>query len=53
MNEISPIKQVTLTEAAAKRIAKLAAAEGNPSLMLRLAVTGGGCTAPRRSSWTA
>ena len=44
MNEISPIKQVTLTESAARRIAQLAASEGNPSLMLRLAVSGGGCS---------
>ncbi len=44
MNEISPIKQVSLTEAAARRIAQLASAEGNPNLMLRLAVSGGGCS---------
>jgi iron-sulfur cluster insertion protein len=44
MNEISPVKQVNLTEAAARRIAQLAAAEGNPGLMLRLAVSGGGCS---------
>ena len=44
MNEISPIKHVTLTEAAARRIAQLATAEGNPGLMLRLAVSGGGCS---------
>lgn len=44
MNEITPVKQVSLTEAAAKRIAQLAAAEGNPNLMLRLAVSGGGCS---------
>ncbi len=44
MNEISPVKQVSLTEAAARRIAVLAAAEGNPQLMLRLSVIGGGCS---------
>ena len=44
MNEISPVKQVNLTEAAARRIAQLSAAEGNPKLMLRLAVSGGGCS---------
>jgi len=44
MNQITPIKEVTLTEAAAKRVAQLIAAEGNPALMLRLAVSGGGCS---------
>ncbi|HYV87036.1 MAG TPA: iron-sulfur cluster assembly accessory protein, partial [Candidatus Polarisedimenticolia bacterium] len=44
MNELTPVKQVSLTESAAKRIAQLAAAEGNPGLMLRLAVSGGGCS---------
>ncbi len=44
MNEISPVKQVNLTEAAARRVAKLVADEGNPHLMLRLAVSGGGCS---------
>jgi iron-sulfur cluster insertion protein len=44
MNEISPIKQVNLTAAAARRVAELVAAEGNPKLMLRLAVAGGGCS---------
>jgi iron-sulfur cluster insertion protein len=44
MNEIGPLKEVNLTPAAARRISELAAAEGNPSLMLRLAVSGGGCS---------
>jgi iron-sulfur cluster insertion protein len=35
---------VTLTEGAARRIAALIAAEGEPGLMLRLAVSGGGCS---------
>ena len=44
MNEISPVKEVSLSAAAARRIAQLIAAEGNPALMLRLAVSGGGCS---------
>ncbi len=35
---------VTLTEKAAKRVAELASAEGDPNLKLRLAVSGGGCS---------
>ena len=44
MNQISPVREVSLTAAAARRIGVLAAAEGNPGLMLRLAVSGGGCS---------
>lgn len=33
-----------LTASAAKRIRELAAQDGNPDLMLRLSVTGGGCS---------
>jgi iron-sulfur cluster insertion protein len=44
MNQISPVKEVSLTAAAARRIGALIAAEGNPGLMLRLAVSGGGCS---------
>jgi iron-sulfur cluster insertion protein len=44
MNQVTPIKEVVLTEAAARRIASLIAQEGNPQLMLRLAVSGGGCS---------
>lgn len=35
---------LTLTAAAARRIARIVAAEGNPDLKLRLAVSGGGCS---------
>ena len=44
MNQISPVREVSLTAAAARRISTLVAAEGNPGLMLRLAVSGGGCS---------
>ena len=44
MNQITPVKEVVLTEAAAKRVAQLIEAEGKPALMLRLAVSGGGCS---------
>jgi iron-sulfur cluster insertion protein len=37
-------RQLTLTESAARRIQALKASEGNPALMLRLAVSGGGCS---------
>ena len=37
-------RKVMLTESAAKRIEALKASEGNPALMLRLAVAGGGCS---------
>ena len=37
-------RQVTLTESAAKRIQALKQGEGNMALMLRLAVSGGGCS---------
>jgi iron-sulfur cluster insertion protein len=37
-------RTVTLSESAARRIAALAAAEGNPALKLRLTVSGGGCS---------
>ncbi len=40
MNQAS----VKLTENAAKRVAELAAAEGDANLKLRLAVSGGGCS---------
>ncbi|WP_343564817.1 iron-sulfur cluster insertion protein ErpA [Kiloniella sp. b19] len=35
---------VALSASAAKRVAKLAEMEGNPSLMLRVSVSGGGCS---------
>src|SRR5277367_1294675 len=37
-------RPVTLTESAAKRIQALKQSEGNMALMLRLAVSGGGCS---------
>ena len=48
MNDMTPPttgdRQVGLTESAAKRIAWLIAQEGDASLMLRLSVSGGGCS---------
>jgi iron-sulfur cluster insertion protein len=35
---------VRLTPSAAKRVAEIVTHEGNPSLMLRLTVSGGGCS---------
>jgi iron-sulfur cluster insertion protein len=35
---------LTVSESAAKRVAFLIAQEGNPALMLRLTVSGGGCS---------
>lgn len=35
---------LTLSASAAKRVLALATAEGNPDLMLRLSVSGGGCS---------
>jgi iron-sulfur cluster insertion protein len=35
---------VSLSPAAAKRVAEIVAHEGNPALMLRLTVSGGGCS---------
>lgn len=37
-------REVRLSESAARRIEQLKAGEGNPGLMLRLAVSGGGCS---------
>jgi iron-sulfur cluster insertion protein len=37
-------RQVTVSESAAKRIAALIAMEGDADLMLRLSVSGGGCS---------
>ena len=37
-------RRVGLTESAAKRIAWLAEREGQPDLMMRVAVSGGGCS---------
>jgi iron-sulfur cluster insertion protein len=46
MNDMSPVpeRQVSLSDSAVKRIASLISDEGNPSLMLRLSVSGGGCS---------
>ena len=46
MNDMSPVpeRQVSLSDNAAKRIASLISAEGDASLMLRLSVSGGGCS---------
>jgi len=35
---------VSVTESAARRVAQLIAKEGDPGLMLRVAVSGGGCS---------
>ena len=45
MNNISPdTAPVLMTQAAAERVRVLATGEGDPDLMLRLAVSGGGCS---------
>ena len=44
MNHVAEAPLVQLTQTAAARVIALAAEEGNPALMLRLAVSGGGCS---------
>jgi len=45
MNNISPeLPDLAMTKAAADRVRILAESEGNPALMLRLSVSGGGCS---------
>jgi iron-sulfur cluster insertion protein len=46
MNDMSPTpdRQVSLSESAAKRIASLISQEGDDGLMLRVSVSGGGCS---------
>lgn len=46
MNDMSPVpeRQVSLSDSAVKRIASLISAEGDTNLMLRLSVSGGGCS---------
>lgn len=45
MNHIaSDSVPVTMSASAAAKVTKLVAGEGNPNLMLRLAVSGGGCS---------
>ena len=43
-NEKSTVRSVSLTDSAARRIAQLIEAEREPNLMLRLSVSGGGCS---------
>lgn len=42
--DAATIPDVRLTPQAAKRVAEIVAHEGNPALMLRLTVSGGGCS---------
>jgi iron-sulfur cluster insertion protein len=45
MSEIkTDFRPITITDNAARRIAALMSAESNPNLMLRVAVSGGGCS---------
>lgn len=44
MNDMTPQPQVSLSASAAKRIATLIDMEGDAGLMLRLSVSGGGCS---------
>ena len=44
MTDMTPHPQVTLSASAAKRIATLIDMEGDAALMLRLSVSGGGCS---------
>ncbi len=44
MNSIAPETPVLMTKSAAERVQVLVAGEGNPALMLRLAISGGGCS---------
>ena len=44
MNELSPTSTVSLTERAASKVQALIAEEGDETLMLRLSVSGGGCS---------
>jgi iron-sulfur cluster insertion protein len=37
-------RRVSLSESAARRLAKMIAQEGQPNLMLRVSVSGGGCS---------
>jgi len=37
-------RRITLSESAAHRLAKMIAQEGQPNLMLRVSVSGGGCS---------
>ncbi len=44
MTDVGLQQGLTLTEGAARRIAFLATQEGRPGLMLRVSVSGGGCS---------
>ncbi len=44
MNELSPAASIVLTERAADKVQSLIAEEGDDRLMLRLSVSGGGCS---------
>jgi iron-sulfur cluster insertion protein len=44
MNELSPTQTVSLSERAAVKVTSLITEEGDNSLMLRLSVSGGGCS---------
>lgn len=44
MNQLAPETSVSMTKAAAERVHALIKADGNEALMLRLAVSGGGCS---------
>ncbi len=44
MNHVATPPAVSMTASAAAKVGKLVAGEGNPALMLRLAVSGGGCS---------
>lgn len=41
---LAPEEGITITEGAAKRIAELREMDGKPDMMLRIAVTAGGCS---------
>lgn len=44
LNQIAEAPPVSMTPAAAARVQELIREENNPSLMLRLAISGGGCS---------
>lgn len=44
MNQVTEAPALTMTPAAAARVLELAKTEGAPDMMLRVAVSGGGCS---------
>ena len=44
MTDVTAQRQITISASAAKRIAELRDGDGRPGLMLRVAVSGGGCS---------